>query len=474
MQRLQKIGHVTPKNAAQVRSSRLGIGFEKLDRDVFDPEKAYDKVAALGVKWVRIQSGWQRTEREKGVYSFAWLDSIVDQLIVRGLRPWICLCYGNGLYDENAAKIFGAVGVPPIFTQEQRAAWRGYVAALVERYRDRVSHYEIWNEPDWCWKHGADATELGNFTVDTARVIRSVYPGARIIGGVLCDPSLDFINRALATTDMARWIDAISFHEYTADERSVPERVRSLHACADRYRPGIGIIQGESGSQSRAGGNGALHELLWTEKAQMKQLARHTLMDLATDVEFTSYFSCMDMIEALHGKVGDTASYLDYGYFGVLSAEFDDQGRSTGAYHPKPSYFALQAISAVFAGEYQRIARMPLRVTPQFFAAYGQQELGREQLALSWYRREGGEALVYWKPENVLTTDFLGTLSGQLMTEHADFTLIDLCDGTVYALPEGMVESRGYGLYNLHHLPVRDTPLALVMGKFCDWSEETP
>ena len=197
MQRLQKIGHVTPKNAAQVRSSRLGIGFEKLDRDVFDPEKAYDKVAALGVKWVRIQSGWQRTEREKGVYSFAWLDSIVDQLIVRGLRPWICLCYGNGLYDENAAKIFGAVGVPPIFTQEQRAAWRGYVAALVERYRDRVSHYEIWNEPDWCWKHGADATELGNFTVDTARVIRSVYPGARIIGGVLCDPSLDFINRAL-------------------------------------------------------------------------------------------------------------------------------------------------------------------------------------------------------------------------------------------------------------------------------------
>ena len=40
MQRLQKIGHVTPKNAAQVRSSRLGIGFEKLDRDVFDPDKA--------------------------------------------------------------------------------------------------------------------------------------------------------------------------------------------------------------------------------------------------------------------------------------------------------------------------------------------------------------------------------------------------------------------------------------------------
>ena len=45
------------------------------------PEKVYDKVAALGVKWIRIQSGWQKTEREEGVYDFAWLDKVVDNLI---------------------------------------------------------------------------------------------------------------------------------------------------------------------------------------------------------------------------------------------------------------------------------------------------------------------------------------------------------------------------------------------------------
>ena len=44
--------------------SRLGIGFEKLDRAVFDPEKAYDPVAASGVKWVRIPSSRQRTKTE--------------------------------------------------------------------------------------------------------------------------------------------------------------------------------------------------------------------------------------------------------------------------------------------------------------------------------------------------------------------------------------------------------------------------
>ena len=52
MDRLIKVGKIEPKSSKNVRTSRLGIGFEKLDRDIFDPEKAYDKVADLGVKWV--------------------------------------------------------------------------------------------------------------------------------------------------------------------------------------------------------------------------------------------------------------------------------------------------------------------------------------------------------------------------------------------------------------------------------------
>ena len=55
----------------------------------------------------------------------------------------------------------------------------------------------------------------------------------------------------------------------------------------------------------------------------MKFLLRHLITDLACGVELASYFSCMDMIEALNGTVGNVSSYLDYGYFGVLGADFD-------------------------------------------------------------------------------------------------------------------------------------------------------
>ena len=122
MDRMRKTGQVKACHSLEVNQSRIGLGFEKLDRDVFDPEKAYDRVAESGVKWIRIQSGWARTEREPGVYDFAWLDAIVDNLRVRGLKPWLCLCYGNGLYDEAAAKVFGSVGCPPINNAAQKQA----------------------------------------------------------------------------------------------------------------------------------------------------------------------------------------------------------------------------------------------------------------------------------------------------------------------------------------------------------------
>ena len=95
MERLIKVGKIIPKHSTQVKESRIGIGFEKLDRDVFDPEKSYVFVAKSGVKWARLQSGWQRTEKEKGIYDFKWLDKIVDKMLEIGVEPWLChLSYG--------------------------------------------------------------------------------------------------------------------------------------------------------------------------------------------------------------------------------------------------------------------------------------------------------------------------------------------------------------------------------------------
>ena len=467
MERLKKIGTVKAKSSLEVKKSKLGIGFEKLDRNVFDPEKAYDKVAAIGVKWIRLQSGWARTETEKGVYHWEWLDSIVDNLCRRGLEPWICLCYGNALYSESAKQYYGAVGVPPIFTEEEKTGWANYVSALTKRYAGKVTWFEVWNEPDgnWCWKHGANGREYGQFVIDTAKAVREGNPDAKVIGGSACLRSMTFLDEAFRV-GMGNAIDAITFHEYTKNEGLVEERVRYLRALCDMYNPNIEIIQGESGSQSRSGGHGALALQAWTERKQAKQLLRHEMADLLADVKFTSYFSCMDMIEALHGTPGDLGSILDYGYFGVLGASFDETGFATGEYKPKPSYYALSNIASVFEGDI-KVRALPIRLCEEKSDRVGGMDasLSPDLKAGSFVREDGSFAYVYWKSADLMTTEYDGTISIEIATEKK-LRLIDLYDGSIYEIPDSMIQKKTEGVYELVNIPLRDYPLALVSDGF--------
>lgn len=467
MERLQKVGHIKPFHSLEIKHSKIGLGFEKLDRDVFDPEKAYDRVAEAGVKWVRIQSGWARTEQEPGVYDFAWLDAIVDNLLVRGLKPWICLCYGNGLYDDNAAKVFGAVGCPPIKTEEQKQAWLDYVVAVTSQYKGKIPYYEVWNEPDggWCWKHGPSGQEYGEFVIATAVAIRQGDAGAKVIAGSVCLPDMAWLS-AVAATGALSHADALTYHEYTEDETKNFERVRVLRSFCRRYNPDIKIIQGESGSQSRSDGAGALRGMAWTPLRQAKQLLRHTLCDLLCEVEFLSYFSCMDMIEALNGTVGDKESYLDYGYFGILGADFDEDGHSTGEYTPKPSYYALQNVAAIFREDVD-VVDLPVIGQPATSQRVQHDDRPIDLITGGFSKPNGSSAFVYWKPTPLLTTTYDGTVTWQCAGIKGDPHLVDLLTGVVYKLPESMVKHEGNGCYRLMHLPVLDYPLLLTFGDFC-------
>lgn len=476
MVKLQKIGKLAPKAAAEVPASRLGIGFEKLDRAVFDPEKAYDKLGKIGVKWVRIQSGWQRTEKEKGVFDFGWLDSIVDNLLSRGMTPWVNLCYGNELYTDLARTSYGAVGCPPVYREEELTAWLNYCTALAVHLKGRVRHFEVWNEPDgnWSWKpNGANATELGNFTKATAKAIKAAVPEAYLIGGVLYAHNATYLNTALQT-GMGEVLDAISFHAYTLIESDVLERVRAIRGLLDQYGLNLDIIQGESGAQSSPFGAGALRYADWTPYSQAKALLRHLVTDLSTEVKFASYFSCMDMIEALRGTVGDKASYLDYGYFGVLGADFDEDGFSTGEYAPKPAYFALQSLASLFAGEVKRVNPPVTFLREAPLKPWMPKDADFSECLTAGFRLPNGTLLyAYWKNSEATTNDFHGTvtLSAGLPAD-VPVHLIDPMDGTVYAIPEGAYTKSAHHNYRFPRFVIRDYPLFLAFGELPELVKE--
>ncbi|MDD3334937.1 MAG: beta-galactosidase [Eubacteriales bacterium] len=467
---MTSIGHVAPKHSREIASSRIGVGLEKLDRNLYDPTACYEPIGELGVKWVRIQSGWCRTESMRGVYDFSWLDSIVDSLLPLGTEPWMCLCYGNELYTPAANNKAGAVGRPPISTEEERVAWDHYVTAVVRHFEGRVHFYEIWNEPDgsWCWRPQPNAKEYGAFALRTARVIKAADPQAKVLVGSFC-VELPFLYRFMSR-ELAEVTDYVTYHRYVFDvDTGVLEYVRNIRAILDAFGgQHIGVIQGETGAQSDYSTQGALKKAQWTERRQTKFLLRKIMIDLMSEVFFTSWFSTVDIFENIQNDEGELTKDW-YGFFGLLGETFDDRGRPLGVYHQKQAYTAMQTLCSLFPGEIRKVdlpVQFECRPNPRT-GGWDMNVLGADAgfFYQGFENPEGARCFAYWKVENIMTVDLEASVTLTFIGQQQDVHLIDPFDGTVYAIaPENILAERG--VITLLNVPLRDYPLLITFGPF--------
>ncbi|WP_269522717.1 GH39 family glycosyl hydrolase [Coraliomargarita parva] len=337
---LKKLGKFKPKQSTEIQSSRIGVGFETLDRDMWDTNQAWPVLNDLGVKWARVQTGWTKTEKEKGVYDFAWLDEVVGKLIERGVTPWLSLSYGNQLYTEGAGDT--GVGFPPLDSKEERDAWQQYAAALFEHFKDRVDHYEVWNEPDLTsfWKRGPKAAEYVDLVRMTAEPLRKIQPDAKLIGGAIAwgmTPwSIKFLEDCMRA-GLGELIDIVTYHGY----KSIPERHSSQEFPAfqhvlKKYNPKLEYWQGESGFQSyvppKAVGVGALSRMKFSEAIQARMLLRRFLLELHNDTKMCSYFHMADFAHY--------AAFKQTFHYGIVRLEDGS---------PKPAYYALQSLATLLA-----------------------------------------------------------------------------------------------------------------------------
>ena len=53
---MKSIGTLKTKSADKIRHSRMSMGFECLDRDLFEPELCYERVKESGAKFARCQT----------------------------------------------------------------------------------------------------------------------------------------------------------------------------------------------------------------------------------------------------------------------------------------------------------------------------------------------------------------------------------------------------------------------------------
>ena len=90
------------------------------------------------------------------------------------------------------------------------------------------------------------------------------------------------------------------------------------------------------------------------------------------------------------------------------------------------------------------------------------------RLGRSLTKLNGSKGLVYWNAVPLLTQTYEGTVSFQIFGLDNDIKLVDLADGSIYELPDEMINNMGDGETQLVNLPITDTPKLITFGNFID------
>ncbi len=447
------------KTSREIFASRVGIGFECLDRQMWeDSEEVYRYAGELGVKFARVQTGWARTETEPGIYDFVWLDKIVDRLLSEGIKPWLSISYGNPLYIKCEGK--DGVGNHPMHSKTAQTAWCRYVAALVQHFNQRTDLYEIWNEGDSnaFWKPGANPGEHVELMRITSGVVRQYAPDATVIGGAFANGltvvGFDLIRQHLEC-GMADYLDAFSFHHYkTVIELERPDFLQKLRTMfAEFGKPDIQLWQGEGGFPSQTSKTQALKQVPVTEDIQAQMLLRYVINDLAMDVDLTSYFQISDFKFYSFGGI-----CREPNYFGVLT--FDQPPRR------KLSYYVLQRLASLFDVE----TRLEQSAVVELYSCDEDAESKRYSFpveamkaAKTVFMRRGYPMISYHRVANIIEGDVrkesINLDAWIAKASFSDPVLIDPMTGNVY---DGLEFTPAGRKCSFKNLPLEAYPLLLT------------
>ena len=454
------------------KAERLSIGCETLDRDYWEFDKGFEALKELSPGWARIQSGWAKCEKTPEFYDFEWLDHIVNKLLSHGIRPWMCVCFGNPVYYGEDTWIRTC---PLLLGPEVMAAWERYLAQLACHYKGRVDHFEIWNEPDLAWQESELNGKYlyGEFVKISSQALRKGNKEAFIIGGSMAcgiRNTTRYGGFALAdlffSSGVKEHINAYSYHSYDVFPELVqaPEE-NAFKALLRRHNlEHLPRWQGEGGCPAAWQKDNALSKHPWNEAKQARHLLRNILCDLRGGAELSSYFMLSDFTY-VHG--GGNFSPCHYGLLALPD------------YRKRPSFYAFQTLCQLFSGR--------IEINDELLFSLHKTEAQRKEISIEEsagvdalrvsierfsFINDGRPILAWYRPVNPHIPErmFLNTMliEGKEAELFLDPVLLDPITQSLWRPQQVIRENKwGRSRVRINDLPVGDHPLFLLPASQC-------
>ena len=143
------------------------------DRDL---ERSISLMQKAGVGWVRLDFLWSDIEPREGKFDFAKYDGIVQLLKSRGIHV-----LGILHYSTDWASSCGNWNCPP----KENKVFIKYATRVIERYKDQVKYWELWNEPDspTYWKEQDGLKSYCALLKEVYIAAKQVDPECKILNG---------------------------------------------------------------------------------------------------------------------------------------------------------------------------------------------------------------------------------------------------------------------------------------------------
>jgi len=455
----QVLGKIIPKNSSQVISSPFGIQAGTafgIKAGTMEDSLLY-KAAQIGVKWTRLLAGWEDIETEKGAYNWKETDEAIDAVLKYGITPFVTITNGNRIYtgtgnydDPKLAAIYGESPAPPVGSQAETDAWLKFVGAVVERYKDKIKYWEIWNEPNHrkYWGAPPNAEDYGKLVKVTVDKIRAIHPDAIIIAGSTAGIKPDYNDTFLSHCDPEK-LDIISFHQYNALPEKRAFRIDEFLEVLYKHNPDFEIWQGECGFPSSSRTTGFRANAPWGLNIQAKWLLRQSIVDTYyCRASMSNFFLLADNgsmtpnlnrpekseTEKIFGFPERNGSRVHYEGVNEKCILFRENNK------PKPAYYAYQNLCAVWAREYKpHPVEYNVKVLDQgVFYGIGEYEdvFPSVPLVATYSSENGDKLLAWWLPWNMQENlAKLGTVKIQLEgINFKDPVMLDPLTGEVYEI----------------------------------------
>lgn len=476
------IGNIIPKKSSEITSSPFGIQAGTL------VDSLVARAAEIGVKWTRLGASWSAVEKEKGQYNWGETDKAFEVAMKNGITPFITIGGGNTLYsklstydDPRLAEIYGYRPEPPIKDPLAMEGFLAFAKATVERYKDKIDYWEIWNEPNHrnYWGTTPDGKEYGKLLVQTAELIRSIDPGCKIIGGSMAGINPEFTQDFLSVGS-DKLIDIISYHNYGAVPEERVYKAIELWEVINKYNPDIELWQGECGYPSHSSSRDYRGRAPWGLNIQAKWLLRQSFVDTYfCKATLSNYFKLVHN----HGRgdkqersnlrpIDKIFGFPERGGSRVRTKGVNEKCLLTNPdFDRKPAFYAYQNLCAVWKPEYKPIeVEYNIEVLDQgIFYGIGEEDDAFPSVPLlaSFSDGEGNDLVAWWLPWNA--QEHLPKLAKiNISLQGISFTdpvILDPLSGKVYDME---IQKTNNGCL-LEKIGLADYPLIMVEKSTISW-----